>query len=172
MEFCLIAFSVLVSWIGYAMSNHLMQPVSPRFQCYLGNLPNHSYVNLNQLGDALQCHTGIQGCCANGGYAIWRNPHGLQIGIYSSGLSVVYDANVVELKANYMQVASKLVPPGIYACEIVLGGISGPRCSVYVGLYESGGKKASLCVCNIATYMYVYVRQCLYILLIRRHHNI
>ena len=113
---------------------------------FMGNsLPNHSYVDLSQVGsdpsgsDSIQCHTDRQTCCssAQGPHrGDWYFPNGTRLpfpgggGIYLTRTGQRVDLHRTNTNS----------PSGIYCCDIHTVHDYSERESVYIGVYASGGK--------------------------------
>ena len=136
----------------------------------LGNhLPNHSYVDLSQVGtwnNTLQCHTDLSTCCRrqpNGipGRGDWFAPGSdTRLPFYSSRDSIQEDRQhqVVHLRHRYYYYAvNETSRSGIYRCVIPTNAVHNDSDAsvgetVYVGLYTSGG---GMCILN-NTYICLY----------------
>ena len=112
-------------------------------------LPNHSFVNLSQVGDAvdgsntLQCHSDLETCCSNAEgphRGNWYFPSGFQVGLSEgvTGLYVDQRSQRVDLRHGNRGIMS---PSGIYRCDIeTRAANNGIHETVYVGIYEDGGE--------------------------------
>ena len=121
---------------------------------FLGNhLPNHSYVDLSQVGnnrtgsdsDTVQCHTDLSTCC-RGSVGIHRGdwfPPGsdTRLTFYSDGDDIYEDrqAQVVHIRRRNNPTG----PSGIYRCVIATNAVHDDSDesvgeTVYVGLYGNG----------------------------------
>ena len=112
------------------------------------NLPNHSYVDLTLVGDALdgsdsvQCHTDLDWCCSGAqgpGRGDWYFPNGDRLS-FSGNPGDIYEsrgAQRVDLHRRNNGDTS-----GIYRCDIETYAVNDEdgRETVYVGLYASGGE--------------------------------
>ena len=113
-------------------------------------LPNHGYVDLNEVGDpsrnddhGVQCHTNLGTCCSsvNGQHrGDWYFPDGARLP-FSSPSGGIYEARGdqrVDLRRNN----NANSPSGIYRCNITTDAVPDNlvRETVYVGLYATGGK--------------------------------
>ena len=114
-------------------------------------LPNHSYVDLNLVGDAgdgsdsVQCRTDLTTCCS-GAQGVhrgdWYFPSGGRLPFNAQ--NVVYElrtAQAVDLSRN----DNADTPSGIYRCDIETNAVHSDdrmdtRETVYAGLYATGGK--------------------------------
>ena len=118
------------------------------------NLSNHSYVDLNLVGDAMdgsdsvQCHTDLGTCCSGSQGAHrgdWHAPGSQERLPFSNEAGDIFEqraAQRVDLRHRYNGDTS-----GIYRCTIETNAVlSGPRSdtitreTVYVGLYARGGE--------------------------------
>ena len=122
---------------------------------FMGNtLPNHSYVNLDEVGpirdgpdnNTVQCHTDLMTCCLSpqDGRGDWFAPgsdirlpfkDGREYDIYETRRS-----QVLHIQRRYNATG----PSGIYRCFIATNDVhndSDPSVgeAVYVGLYHNGG---------------------------------
>ena len=106
----------------------------------MGNtLPNHSYVDLNTVGNnemnSVQCHTNLTTCCNrfNGPHrGDWYFPNKHRVRFSSQG--VVYEVRTNQrVDLRYLKAGGS---SGIYRCDI---DITAGRKTVYVGLYSKGG---------------------------------
>ena len=121
---------------------------------FLGNpLPNHSYVDLSQVGnnrtvsdsDTVQCHTDLSTCC---GFSVgihrgdWFPPGSdTRLTFYSDGDDIYEDrqAQVVHIRRRNNATG----PSGIYRCVIATNAVHDDSDesvgeTVYVGLYSNG----------------------------------
>ena len=124
------------------------------FISFMGEtLPNHSYVDLSLVGnavdgiDSVQCHTDLNTCCS-GLQGVhrgdWYFPSGGRLQF--SALNVVYElrtAQVVDLRRN----DNADSPSGIYRCDIETNAVNSDDSTdtttsetVYAGVYATGGK--------------------------------
>ena len=116
-------------------------------------LPNHAFVNLSLVGNALdssdsvQCHTDLGTCCSNpqGSHrGDWYFPSGGRLPFNTP--NVVYEhrtAQRVDLRRN----GNADTPSGIYRCDIETNAVNSndantntDRETVYAGIYATGGK--------------------------------
>ena len=118
------------------------------------NLTNHSYVDLNRVGDAVddgvQCHTDLSTCCnrvAGDDRGDWFFPDGDRLPFPSP-------ANIVESREPQLVAlrysGSGTPVSGIYCCTIPTTTSAPDREIVYVGVYASGGQcimAVYVCVC-------------------------
>ena len=122
---------------------------------FLGNSqPNHSYVNLSQVGDdrsgsdsdTVQCHTDLQTCC-RGNQGIhrgdWFAPGSdTRLPWYSEAGDIYEDRQNMAVHIHRRNNATG--PSGIYHCVIATNAVHDDNDqsvgeTVYVGLYGSGG---------------------------------
>jgi len=117
------------------------------------NLPNHSYVDLNLVGyaldggDSVQCHTDLSTCCnatQGADRGDWYFPNGdrLQFSDYPGNIYERRAAQRVDLRRSYNGDTS-----GIYRCTVETNAVHSDdfsdnttRETVYAGLYASGGE--------------------------------
>ena len=122
---------------------------------FMGNtLPDHSYVDLTQVGDdqdgsntdTVQCHTDLDTCC--------RSTQGIHIGDwfapgsdtrlpFSGEGTDIYEARQ-DMVVHIRRRNNPTVPSGIYRCVIATNTVHDDSDlsvgeTVYVGLYGSGG---------------------------------
>ena len=121
---------------------------------FLGNtLPNHSYVNFDEVGDVrtgdnnntVQCHTDLSTCCRveqASPRGDWFFPNDTRLSIFSEpgDIKESLQLRVVHIR----RLNNAIGPSGIYRCFI--GTIANHDNSdpsvgeaVYVGLYHNGG---------------------------------
>ena len=110
------------------------------------NIPNHSYVDLNTVGETIdtntvQCHTDLTSCCSGAkgpDRGDWYFPNGNRLPFSGSGY--VYESRRDRLVGlRYRGVGGT---SGIYRCDIETNAVnnnSGNE-TLYVGLYISGGE--------------------------------
>ena len=135
------------------------------------NLPNHSYVDLTLVEDALdgsnsvQCHTDLSTCCnriQGADRGDWYFPDGIRLPFNCKHVDIyeVREAQQVDLRRR-----SNGITSGIYRCDIETNAVNyeDGRETVYVGLYASGGehirsitrvRKLLLCIAYF-TYLYI-----------------
>ena len=119
------------------------------------NLPNHSYVDLTLVGNALsgsdsvQCHTDLATCCSSAQGADrgdWYFPNGTRLPFFSAPGDIYEsrEAQRVDLRCRNNAGSS-----GIYRCTIETNAVRSDNSSdtttwetVYAGLYASGGECA------------------------------
>ena len=108
------------------------------------NIPNHSYVDLNTVGETIdtntvQCHTDLSTCCggAQGSdRGDWYFPDGNRLPFSGD----VYESRSDRLV--YLRYRGSGGTSGIYRCDIETIAVTNNdgRETVYVGLYTSGGE--------------------------------
>ena len=114
-------------------------------------LPNHSYVNLTEVGDddgdpgnTVRCHTDSSTCCS-GDQGIhrgdWYFPDGNRLLFPGPGRDIAEarGAQRVDIRRNNNDNS----PSGIYRCDITTDAVqdNSVRETVYVGLYATGGEQ-------------------------------
>ena len=121
------------------------------------NLPNHSYVDITQVGDdqygddsnTVQCHTDLMTCCSDGlelPPGDWFTPSNTQLtNSRSSDMFQDRNSRVVHLRRWPWEVTG---PTGIYHCFIATNAVHNDSDGsvgeiLYVGLYGSGGGMSS-----------------------------
>ena len=114
------------------------------------NILNHSYVDLNTVGNyynAVQCRTDLTSCCSSAqgpDRGDWYFPNGNRLPFSGSGnMYQNRDDQVVVMRYTGSGGTS-----GIYHCDIETNAVNDDdgRESVYVGLYTSGGEESVLYV--------------------------
>ena len=152
------------------------------FISFMGEtLPDHSYVNLSlvetAIGGSVQCHTDLNTCCSGGQGADrgdWYFPSGDRLN-FSGDPGDIYESRVaqrVDLRRRNNGDTS-----GIYRCDIETNAVHSDnnsdkttRETVYVGLYDTGGRcdycfmlalivKKDVSMSNLA--VHVYINNCL-----------
>ena len=135
-------------------------------------LPNHSYVDLSQVGndfmgsdsDTVQCHTDLSTCCRNTSgkhRGDWFAPgNDTRLLFYRGGTDIYEDRQhqVVHIRRR----KNPTGPSGIYRCVIATNAVHNDSDqsvgeTVYVGLYYgSGGGTCiycpEICVCTLASW--------------------
>ena len=117
---------------------------------FRGNtLPNHSYVNFNEVGedrgDTVQCHTDLNTCCRTvqlSPRGDWFFPNGTKLPFYNES-SDIYESLLTRV-VRIRRLNSAIGPSGIYRCFIGTNAVhdNSDRSvgeAVYVGLYHNGG---------------------------------
>ena len=113
-------------------------------------LPNHAFVNLSLVGnavagsDSVQCHTDLNTCCS-GSQGVdrgdWYFPSGDRLTFSAS--NVVYESRVAQ-RVDLRRDGNADMLSGIYRCDIetnaVNSGDNTARETVYAGIYTTGGK--------------------------------
>ena len=114
-------------------------------------LPNHSYVDLNEVGDdsgdpgnTLRCHTDLSTCCSGGqgGHrGDWYFPNGTRLPF--PGIGDIYEAREAQ-RVDIRRRNNATRPSGIYLCDIPTDAVRDEddisvRETVYVGVYATGG---------------------------------
>ena len=110
-------------------------------------LPNHSYVDLSQVGsagdgsDSVQCHTDLTTCCnstVGTDQGHWYFTNGARLPL--DNLRPIYESPQVQ-RVNIRQNVDEgdACTSGMYRCIIDTTDGSGPK-TLYAGLYAHGGK--------------------------------
>ena len=129
---------------------------------FRGNiLPNHSYVDLSQVGEdktgnTVQCHTDLETCCRvyQGVHrGTWFAPGSDRRLPFSGEVSNIYENRRPQV-VHLQRTNKATIPSGIYRCVIATIKVHDDNdeyfgVAVYVGLYASGG--------GIHKYTYIYV---------------
>ena len=121
------------------------------------NLPNHSYVDLTLVGNALngsdsvQCHTDLSTCCntAGGGdFGDWFFPSGTVLP-FPNAAHNIFEARQMSQRVDLRHRGTGGATSGIYRCAIETNAVRSDNSSdattreaVYAGLYASGGECA------------------------------
>ena len=138
---------------------HLWSPVEVQSQTeypyisFMGNpLPNHSYVDLSQVGrdrdttnnNTIQCHTDLVTCCRVGIHrGHWFAPgSNTRLPFIAAG-SDIYETHT-DQKVHLHRRNNANGPSGIYRCVIPTNAVHDDSDesvgeTVYIGLYGSGG---------------------------------
>ena len=119
-------------------------------------LPNHAFVNLSLVGnavdgsDSVQCHTDLSTCCSSAQGADrgdWYYPSGDRLN-FEGGPGDIYESRIarrVDLRRRNNGDTS-----GIYRCDIETITVNSvnntDRETVYAGLYVTGGKLTVLAI--------------------------
>ena len=116
-------------------------------------LPDHSYVDLSQVGhdqdgpdnNTVQCHTDLSTCCDThqlSSRGDWFFPNGIRLPFYneSDDIQESHRPQVVHIR----RMNNAIGPSGIYRCFIGTNAVydnnnASVGEAVYVGLYGSGG---------------------------------
>ena len=111
------------------------------------NIPNHSYVYLNTVGEtigtnAVQCHTDLITCCSKPqgpDRGDWYFPNGNRLPF--AGFGNVYEDRRDRL-VGLRHTGSGGTTSGIYRCDIETNAVNNNsgNVSLFVGLYTSGGE--------------------------------
>ena len=136
---------VLLSLLFWSFLEIQSQTVSSPYLSFKGNdLPNNSYVEISQIGnagdgnDSVQCISELDYCCNNRTsrlIADWYFPNGTQLNI-SGDPGNIYEARGTH-RADLRRRGMATLPTGIYCCIIPFN-ISIPleRKMLYVGVYN------------------------------------
>ena len=116
-------------------------------------LPNHAYVNLNEVGDdagdpgnTLRCITDLRTCCSDMQVqhrGDWYFPDGTTRLQFSSNTGTFFETRD-DRRVDIHRMSGANPPSGIYRCDIPTIAVSDEndlsvRDTVYVGLYATGG---------------------------------
>ena len=115
-------------------------------------LPNHSFVDLRQLGNApngsnvLLCYTNLDTCCARN-TGEWVLPNGQLAREFGRGYKLREHDQQIDLAYDVNNADERMPLGGIYRCDLpITNAINSAgrlvRESVYVGLYARDGKLA------------------------------
>ena len=131
-----------------------VQSQTAPYLTFMGNnIPNHSYVDLNTVGSALnglnsvQCHTDLKTCCnpAQGrDRGDWYFPNGKRLQFF--GGSIIYE-NRTDQRVD-LRFLGRGDISGIYHCDIETTSVNDENGweTVYVGLYSRGGEFCQLII--------------------------
>ena len=125
------------------------------------DLPNHVYVDLNQVGvngsHSVRCHTDLNECCdPPGDYRGDWIPPSSEMGLSENASAGIYQVQGEKQRVILRRRNNADMPPsGIYRCDIPTNAVNdinniSVRESVYVGLYATGGN----CHSKIYTQLY------------------
>ena len=120
------------------------------------NLPNHSYVDLTQVGtdgihsdpgNTMRCHTDLSSCCSSSQgihRGDWYFPDETKLQLASPELDI-FERHVAQ-RVTIRRRNNAMGPSGIYRCDIPTVPVHDDsdlsvRETVYVGLYASGGNE-------------------------------
>ena len=122
------------------------------------NLPNHAFVNLSLVenaidgSDSVQCHTDLTTCCGSNQGADrgdWYFPSGGRLPFNTP--NIVYELRTAE-RVDLRRNGNADMPSGIYRCTIETNAVNSDdntdtttREIVYAGLYATGGKLILYC---------------------------
>ena len=141
--------SVALLVLSLLWSQTASQALIPRVTIDGQTLANHSYVDVNLVGDpyverlhSVQCHTDLSTCCSSmdGVHrGDWYSPSETKL-TFSSGTDPIYQQRLTE-RVDLRRRSFVTAPTGIYRCEIPTQAVhgNGERESVYVGIYYSRG---------------------------------
>ena len=114
------------------------------------NLPNHSYVDMNLVGDSadgsdsVQCHTDLETCCngaAGPDRGDWYFPDMSRLP-FSLNIIMLFEGRFIQRVDLRQRIDGG--PSGMYHCDIETVAVhsddNSDRERVYVGLYSSGGE--------------------------------
>ena len=134
-------------------------------------LPNHSYVDIQQLGNAsngsnvLQCHTDLSSCCNPAADSPvsqlhtgrWVLPNGKVVSPELTEYSVRELEQRIDLVYSGNPGTSEYVTTGIFRCDVPTNSVQNDadtdREGVFVGIYEGDGK---FNYCNSCTTTFCY----------------
>ena len=141
---------VLLSLLFWSALEIQSQTVSSPYLSFDGNnLPNNSYVDISQIGeagdgsDSVRCISVLRSCCNDSTrtfLADWYFPNGTRLS-FSGDPGNIYEArgtHRADLRRRWMSNS----PTGIYCCRVPFN-VSNPsaRMMLYVGVYtDQGGK--------------------------------
>ena len=126
-------------------------------------LPNHSYVDLNEVGtdsgdpgNTVRCITDLNTCCSTpqGRHrGDWHFPNGTTRLPFSSITGTIFESRDSQ-RVHIHRRSGANPPSGIYHCDIPTIAVSDEndisvRDTVYVGLYATGGKTESIFSCIV-----------------------
>ena len=152
---CGAAVSVLLFLLWSLVEVHSQTPPAPYLTFMGETLPDHAFVNLSLVGDALdgsdsvQCRTDRSSCCSGAQGADrgdWYFPSGDRLGFsyYFGAYRDIYEQRLSQGVDLRRRIHAD-IPSGIYRCDIPTIANDHDdyydRESVYAGLYASGGKK-------------------------------
>ena len=123
---------------------HCEEISSPYFSFKGQTLSNNSYVDITEIGraldgsDSIQCHSELQNCCQTSGLLTgsWSFPNGSELGSSSSGYSIYQGRTTMRADLRRRHMSNTAV--GIYCCRIAYNS-SDPSAkeTLCVGIYGS-----------------------------------
>ena len=139
---------MLLSVLLLSLQENHCQRLTPYLHLRGQNLPNHSYVDLNEVGNvsssSLQCRTDLRNCCssAEGSFrGDWYFPNGTRLlfpkeyGFYEGRA-----AKIVNLYRNTQATS----PMGSFYCKIPYNNNNPSNETLYVGLYNTAAGMSSI----------------------------
>ena len=123
------------------------------------NLPNNSYIDFTQVGDAgstsVQCHTNLTTCCSSkqgDDRGDWYFPNGTRLPFSKTNSRRVFEHRE-DKRVNLRRRNNPVTPQGIYRCDIQINATSnGNWETVYVGLYKNTNGGQHMCFLMCTTY--------------------
>ena len=113
------------------------------------NLPNHSYIDLNLVGESLtgsdgvQCHTDLVTCCTGKegpDRGDWYYPNGDRLE-FSEGTFKEFQSREAK-RVDLRRRGSQPLTQGVYRCDIETNAVNNQSGNeiIYAGLYTTGGQ--------------------------------
>ena len=136
---------MLLSVLLWSLSENNCQIVTPYLRLRGQNLTNHSYVDLNEVGDtgnnSLQCRTDLRNCCSREQGDLrgnWYQPSGESLLIHRQFTYSFYEARGAQ-RVDLCHPSRVISPTGIFYCKIPYDS-NNPLMNeaLYVGLYNIG----------------------------------
>ena len=156
---CGAAVSVLLFLLWSLVEVH--SQTAPNLTFMGETLPDHSYVDLNALGeldnvdDHVVCHTDLATCCGGNGVddrGFWYSPNGTVLPGAAAGYGAATNPIVM---MRFLQLVRLIrgtgpgdAPSGLYRCTVETNAYNGPGIpspdnvigeTLYVGVYSTGG---------------------------------
>ena len=136
---------MLLSVLLWSLSENNCQIVTPYLHLRGQNLPNHSYVELSKVVDAVdssvQCHTDLSNCCNNEAGNLrgdWYFPSGKRLPLISPNPNSFYEARGAQ-RVNLYRPSRVTSPTGIFYCKIPYDSDNTSMNEIlYIGLYDTG----------------------------------
>ena len=156
----MMMFALLPIILWSLVEVHSQTPPAPYLTFMGETLPNHSYVDLNALGEFADesshvvCHTDLTTCCSGPGRhdrGLWFSPDGAELpSVGGSAASAADNPIVLRRQTQLVRLIRGTgpggVPSGLYRCDIETVAVNDPgpddgtpRETLYVGVYSTGG---------------------------------
>ena len=133
---------MLLSVLLWSLSENNCQIVTPYLRLRGQNLPNHSYVDLSKVGDAVdnsvQCRTDLKKCCSGAQGDLrgdWYFPNGMTVTLTYNRF---YETRGAQ-RVNLYRLSWAKLPTGIFYCQIPYGSNNTSMNEIlFIGLYDTG----------------------------------
>ena len=146
------------------------QPAAP-YISFMGNLPNHAYVDLTLVGDgadnSVRCTTDLTTSCCTSSQGDWYFPNETTLQLMDDGDSI-YQRFGTSRRVVLRRRNNAMGPTGIYRCDIPTNAVHDDsdlsvRETVYVGLYLPSGGIHTSHVHHTFMIFALFLRHCYYI---------